>query len=895
VLSDLLFRFRSLFRRDRVENELDDELRFHVDHQVEKLVGQGVSREDAFRQARLKLGGIEQAKENCRDARGVMLLETIAHDIRYAARTLRRSPGVVAAVTISLALGIGANTAIYSLMDAVMWRILPVKDPQGLMILTHGQGRDFGGGFTYRQYRLMREQNQSLAGLEAYSPARFNVSVDGGVEPTIEGHLVSGNYFSLLDVNPVAGRAIGPEDDLVPNGHPVAMISHGYWQRRFGLDREIIGRTIRLSGTSLTIIGVTPPEFFGLEVGSAPDIFLPLMMQPSVLPAFENLLEGKIYKTWLEVFCRLKPAVHQQEAITELHGLFHQEVPKGGKFAGMAKEQLALAPGAVGLSSLRRQFSKPLFVLMGIVGIVLLIACANTANLLLARAAARQREFAMRLTLGASRSRLVRQLLVESVMLALFGGVLGIVLASISTRFLVTFMSSGRSPIELDLNPDLHLLLFTAGISIATGIVLGIVPAMRSTRIDLTPSLKNRGTSLTRGRGELRSNKILAAAQVSLSLVLLIGAGLFIRSLQKLTRHDGVAARENVLVMRVEPEGSDQRGVAGRSDRLDRTYRDLLRRVRALPGVRSAGLAQFTPTDVRGLSPPVRLPSGEEKRMFVPMVYPGFFETAGIPMLTGRDFNDGDINGSSPAKAVVNEAFVRVVCEGTSPIGQQFEVAGTRREVIGVVRDSRYTDLRGETPAAMYLPFLQVNTGRGQMALYVRFAGDPGSITPQLKSAVQNIDPNMPLLDVRTLAEEVESVLVQERLIATLSSFFGALALLLASVGLYGLLSYTVVQRTGEMGIRSALGAKRLEIVWIVMREALLLVLVGIIVGVPVALAVGQVASNQISGLLYGLQSTDPLTITSACAVLLLVAVLASYLPARRASRVDPMVALRSE
>lgn len=894
MISDLLLRLRALLRRDLVESELDEELRFHLERQVEKLMQKGLPRDEAIRQASIALGGVEQTKEHCREARGVTLFESFSCDVRYAIRTLRRSPGFVTAVILSLALGIGANTAIYSLMDALMWRILPVKDPQSLLVLTHGQGPDFTGGFTYRQYQLMREQNQSFAGLEAFSSARLNVSIDGGVEPTTEGQLVSGNYFSLLGVNATVGRAIGREDDRIPNGHPVAMISHGYWQRRFGLQPEIIGRNIWISGASFTIIGVTPPEFFGLEVGRAPDIFVPLMMQPSVLPAFENLLDGKIYKTWLEVFGRLKPGVPDARAASELHVLFHQEVPKGGKFAGMANERVVLAPGAAGLSSLRSQFSRPLFILMGIVGIVLLIACANTANLLLARGAARQPEFAMRLALGANRRRLIRQLLVESVILAVLGGVLGIIIAGSATRFLLTFMSSSGSPITLDLNPDLRVFVFTAGISIATGILLGIVPAIRGTRVDLTPTLKSGGRSVTNRHG-LRWNRMLAAAQVALSVVLLISAGLFLRSLQNLVRHEGVADRESVLVMRVEPQGSDQRGVPGQSERLDRLYKDLLQRVRTLPGVRSAGMAQFTPTNVRGLSPAVKLKSGEEKRLFVPMVYPGFFETAGIPIVAGRDFSEGDVTHSASPRAVVNEAFVRVVCEGSSPIGQHFEIAGTLREVIGIVRDSRYSDLRTETPATAYLPFLQVNTGRGQMALYVRAAGKAGAMAPLIRSVVQSVDRNMPLLDVRTLKEEVEAVLVQERLIATISGLFSALALLLAAVGLHGLVSYAVVQRTSELGIRSALGAKRADIVRSVMYDALSLVLAGILIGVPAALVVGQVASSQISGLLFGLKTTDPPTMAAAVTVLLFVGLGASYFPARRASRVDPMVALRSE
>jgi predicted permease len=761
------------------------------------------------------------------------------------------------------------------------------------MLLTHGRGNAFQGGFTYQQYRLMRQQNQVLSDLAAWSTARLNVSIDGGLEPTADGQLVSGNYFSVLGVSPRAGRAIGLDEDVAPNGHPVAMISYGYWKRRFGLAPSAIGREISISGTRFTIIGVTPPEFFGVEVGTSPDLFLPVMMQPTAMPDLENLLDKPIiYRTWLQLVGRVKPGVGATQASAELEPLFLQEVPTGPKAGPLREERLGLAPAATGISSLRRQFSQPLFILMGIVGIVLLIACANTANLLLARAASRSGEFAMRLALGAGRRRLVRQLLVESVVLATFGGVGGVVLALAATRLLVTYMSAGRSTIVLGLNPDLRVLTFTAAVSFLTGILFGLTPALRATRIDVAPALKNVGRSL---RGGLRSGKFLCVTQVALSLVLLIGAGLFVRSLQKLNGQDSGVARDSVLIVRVEPKGSDQRNIQGTTARLDRTYKDLLTRVQSLNGVRSCSLAQFTPTTLRGNTIPFILPTGEERRALVPMVYPNYFATMGIGVVSGRDFNAGDLTESSPLVAVVNETFARQAFGGGNPVGQQLRARNELREIIGVVRDSRYTNLRGETPAIVYQTFLQTATGRGQMALYVRVAGAAGSVLPQIRQAVQNIDRDLPLFEVRTLAEEMDAVLIQERLIATLSTVFSLLALLLACVGLYGLLAFSVVQRTAEMGIRMALGANRVDVVWTVMREALLLVVIGVAIGVPAALAVGRVASNQISGLLFGLQATDPLTIAAAMILLALVSASAGYVPARRASRVDPMVALRNE
>lgn len=896
MLSDLLYRIRALFERKTVERELDDELRFHLEHSVERHMRSGLTREEAGRRAHIELGGIEQMKEECRQARGVTLVQGLLQDIGYALRVLRKSPGFTAAVVLSLALGIGANTAVFSLIDAVMWRMLPVKDPEALRLLAHGQGRAFESGFSYRQYQVMGAQNQVLTDLAAYSPVRLNVSVDGSMEPTAQGQLVSGRFFSALGVNPIAGRAINVEDDLVPSGHPVAMISYGYWKRRFGLAPSTIGRTISLSGTTFTIIGVTPPEFFGIEVGAAPDIFVPVMMQPAVMPAYENLLlRPIIYATWLRPLARLKPGIQEQQAAAELELLFRQEIPRGPKFRALENEKLVLLPAATGLSDLRRQFSQPLFILMTIVGIVLLIACANTANLLLARAAARRPEFAMRMALGAGRWRLMRQLLVESVLLAMLGGLCGILLARWATQLLVAYMSSGRNPIILNLNPDLRVLAFTIAVSVATGILFGLAPAMRSTRIDLAPALKNLAGLLSGGRGGLRPRKVLAVTQVALSLLLLIGAGLFVRSLQNLNNQNSGVARESVLIVPVEPKGSDQRNIAGTSARLDRTYKDLLQQVESMPGVRSTSLAQFTPTSIRGLTLTITLPSGEEKRAYVPMVYPNYFATMGIAMTAGRDFNAGDLGANSPPVAVVNETFVRLVFQGQSAVGKQFQIAGRLREVIGVVKDSRYTNPRGDTPAMVYQPFLQTNTGRGQMALYVRVSGNSSLILPRIREAVQSVDKELPLFEVHTLAQEMDAVFIQERLIATLSSFFSILALLLACVGLYGVLAFAVVQRTGEMGIRMALGAGRGDVVWMVMREALLLVLIGIAIGVPAALAVARLASSQVSGLLFGLNATDPLTIATASALLASVAAIAGYLPARRASRVDPMVALRNE
>ncbi|MGA3201617.1 MAG: ABC transporter permease [Bryobacteraceae bacterium] len=840
-------------------------------------------------------------------------IEGIAQDFGFAVRTLSKAPGFTAVVVLSVTLGIGANTAIFSLIDAVMWRMLPVKNPETLLAVVRSRSGKVQNGFTYKEYKALREYGQ-MAELTAYSPTRLNVSVDGSLEPTIDGQMIAGNYFSLLGVNAIAGRAIDLEDDRVPNGHPVAMISHGYWRRRFGLDPTTIGRTISISGTPFTIVGVVPPEFFGVEVGTAPDIFVPMMMQPTVEPALENLLANPIImRTWCLTLARLKPGVYSQQAAAALEAVYRQitpRVPDSAKMAGFGDWNIALNPAATGLSALRLQFSQALFILMAVVGVVLLIACANTANLLLARAAGRRPEFAMRLALGASRGRVIRQLVVESLVLAMLGGACGILLARWATMLLTVYMSAGRSAIALDLNPDLRILSFTAAVSVVTGLLFGLAPALRSTRIDLAPALKGLGNSLS-VRGGLRPGKILAVLQVALSLQLIIAAGLFVRSLRNLNGPE-TGSREGVLIIRVEPRGSDQRNIPGASQRLDGIYRELIRRVEPIPGVRSVGMSQVTPTRPNAnAASMIRFASGESAGVGVLMTYPSYFATAGIPVVAGREFNSGDLGESSPAVCIVNEAFVRAVFPGENPIGKACVITNRPRmrdlteprydptpvpyEIVGVVEDSRFMNPTGSIQPVMYMTFLQTGTGRGQMVLYVRVSGNPNLIVQQVRAEVWKVDPKLPQFEIHTLAQEMDAALIRERLIATLSSLFGALALLLACVGLYGLLAFAVVQRTGEVGIRMALGASRGDVLWMMLREALLLTLGGLTIGVPLAIAAGRVASSKESGLLFGLRATDPLTVAGAAALLVLVSCVAAYLPARRASHVDPMVALRNE
>ncbi len=821
-------------------------------------------------------------------------------DVRFAARQLRKAPGFAAVAVCSIALGIGANTAIFSLIDALLLQTLPVKDPQ---TLTAVGARSANGlvqtGVTYTLYQAMRSR-AALTELAIYSPLSLNVSIGGSIEPAVDGEMVSGNYFSVVGVNPAAGRAIGPQDDIAPSGNAVAMISYGYWRRRFGLAPETVASTISIPGKPFTIVGITPPEFSGVEAGTAPDIFVPVMMRPVVMPTAPELNTRNRPSYFL--LARLKPGGDQRAAYAELDSIYLQEnLPFRPNYTNLSPEatkrlaeltgvdwHISMTP-AGSLSDLRRQFSQPLFLLMAAVGIVLLIACANTANLLLVRAAARRPEFAMRLALGASRARLISQLLIESLMLAFLAGACGMLLARWATKLLVVYMSAGQTPILLNLSPDLRVLLFTVAVSILTGILFGFAPALLATRIDLAHGLKGIGRAAS-VRGRLRPGRILTVAQVALSLVLLFGAGLFVRSLQNMNGGARSGSGENVLILHVEPRGSEMRP----RKELDVVYRDLIRRVEEIPGVGSTSMAEMTPTvNGPGTFEGIKLATGlYSEPIGVYETYPNYFATAGIPLLAGRDLAPSDLDADSPPVCVVNEAFVRRFYPSENPIGKD---CGGMGRVAGVVQDSRLMNPAGVIQPMTYRAYVHSQTGRGALFLYVRTVGNPAAILPRVQEAVRATDPIVPQSEARTLAQEMDAALVRERLIATLSGLFSVLALLLTCIGLYGLLASAVVQRSGEVGIRIALGATQSGVLWMVLREALLLTMAGVAIGVPAAFAAGRVAFRRIPGLLFELKVTDPATLLTAASLLLIVAGLAGYLPARRASHVDPMAALRNE
>jgi len=899
-------KLRSLLRKRRADQELDAELQFHLEKQVEANIARGMPPSEARAAALCLFGGVEQMKEECRDVRGMALLDTLAQDIRYGLRMMWRSPAFTAVAVLSLGLGIGANTAIFSLINVVMLKNLPVKNPEQLVVInwaakqfpdishngsTWGRppGPFSGSSLSYPAFRQMQSQNQVLSDMFGFADMEQTNVVVGGHAEIARGQLASGNYFSGLGVEPVAGRTFTAEDDQ-PGAAPVAVISFRYWEGRFGRDVSVIGKTATVNGVPFVIAGVTPPEFFGLAPGECPDIWVPLSMQPRVLPQWGGKalsLLGVPGEWWVEPWGRLKPGVTPQQATAALSLALRQLVTAELAPGPEQIPSIELRAGDKGLRDLRAEFSRPLFILMSVVGLVLLIACANVANLLLARAAARRKETAVRMALGAGRQRLIRQLLTESFLLAAVGGALGFAVASRGGELLLYLASSTEGPPVLDVHPDARVLAFCTAISLLTGLVFGLAPALRATRLDVSPVLK---AGLGGGSGSSRwmLGKALVAVQVALSLLVLLGASMFVRSLQKLNSIDLGFKRENLLLFGVDGTLSGYK-----DEGLGSLYQRIQERLRAIPGVRSVSLSRHSlvgdGSSQSGMDiPGYRKRPSERLVVYRNSVGPDFFETMGIPILLGRGITDRD-NQTAPKVVVINEALAHRYFPNESPLGKRLAWHEKDAEVVGVAGNAKYYDLRQEVQPTVFEPYLQFGIGR--MVFALRTLADPASIVRDVRVAIASVDRNLPLYNVRTQVQQINSALIQERFFAELTSCFGGLALLLASIGLYGVMSYTVAGRTGEIGIRMALGAAKADITGMVLREVFLLMTAGLGIGLPVALLCMRLIHKQ----LYGLNVSDPLSIAVAIGVLTLVTGLAGYLPARRASRIDPMAALRQE
>jgi predicted permease len=899
ALRRLIGGFNALVRNRRVEQELDEELRAYMEASIDEKVRAGMDRAGATRAARVEIGSVEAVKDHTRDVGWEARLDSLWRDVRYAIRTLRKSPVFTAVAVITLALGIGANTAIFSVIDAVMLRPLPVDRPEELISLATVYPGDAETVFSYTAYREFAVEGAAVAdAIAASSVRRDALVIDGPPEP-VDYKWVSGNYFTILRVHAEAGRTLLPSDDERLQGQPVAVISDAYWTRRFGRDPSVVGRSFRLKATPFTIVGVAPAGFFGETAGEAPDIWMPLTTQPGA-PSF--LWTGHS-TTWLGILARMRPGVTVAEARVSLERAYDRvrdEVARGTDSAEFRKSvlesRLAVTPARGGSSRLRGPLSAPLLILMAIVGLVLVIACANVANLMLARAASRRRETAVCLAIGATRLRVVRHGLAEALLLAALGGAAGLLLARWGSSVLVALVS-GALPISIDVRPDARVLAFTMLVSCATAIVFGLLPALRAARVDPLPVLKvSAGVG---GAGRIRLRRTLVVTQIAVSLVLLVTAGLFVRSLLNLKDIDMGFDPDRVMLFRVTPPAGEQPLSAEARRNL---YRQVLARAEAVPGVLSAS-ASFSGLFTRetwgnAITIPGFVPrSGVTPRTFANAITPRYFDVMRMAVLRGRAFTNDD-HENAPKVTVVNQTFARRFFGEADPIGKRVGLCSSdpcgspargMMEIVGVTADAKYVNLREEQRSMLYVPFTQYE--QNMRELEVRTAGAPAAVAATLHRELASVDSRMAVVGMVELRDQVDASLVPERLIAKLSATFGLLALALAAVGLYGVVAYMTTQRTAEIGIRMALGADPREVRRLVLRDTLWLVIVGGIIGIPVALAGARLFASQ----LYGVGPNDPLVVLLGLGTISVAALVAGYLPARRAARIDPVIALRAE
>jgi predicted permease len=841
------------------------------------------------------------------------MMAHVLSDLRYAWRSLRKTPVFTAVAVLSIALGIGANTAVFTLVDQVLLRLLPVRQPEQLVVVT-AQGTQYGNGWgdgnelSYPRYADLRDNNQVFTGMLCRFGYAFHASFGGRTE-RVQGELVSGTYFPVLGVGPHLGRTFTPDEDKVPNGHPLVMLSHAYWKSRFASDPAIVGQTLVVSSHPMTIVGVAQEGFDGINKGKAAQIFVPIMMAGRLTPLTEGITDRRL--RWLNVFARLRPGVTPEQAAAALQPFYASQLQMEVQEAAFAKASatdkdnflkgtVAVTPAGHGRSDLRRQLTRPLLVLMTIVVCVLLIACANVANLLLARASARQREMAIRLALGATRRRILQQLLVESVVLAILGGIGGLAIATWGADLLLGFYRNPDIPLTVSPGPDLRVLGFTLLISLTTGLVFGLIPALQSTRPALAPTLKNEAGAVV-GGSAVRVRKALVVSQVALSLLLLIGAGLFIRSLHNLMSVSSGYEVTHLIEFSVNPTMNGYEGV--RSKQFAKT---LLEQVQRTPGVKGAGFSGVGLLQGGSWNSRITIEgyiAKPDERVLTHnhLISPGYFSTMGMKIVAGRDFDARDeklrpvARDEPPAAVIVNQAFVKRYLGNRYPLGIRIGFgrdagAPTPIEIVGVVSDAKYRSLRNETEPQAFFPFLS-GPEVGGLTMYVRTQNAPEDMFAALRRIVQQLDPDLPLYAMGTFESRVERSVSNERLVASLSSLFGVLATLLAMIGLYGVMAYTVTQRTREIGIRMALGAISRDVLGMVLRDAAVLVGIGLAIGLPAAWGLGRYIGNQ----LFGIAPTDPVTIATAVALLVTAAALAGLIPARRAARISPIRALRYE
>jgi len=935
-----LSRLRGLFTKRKLEDQLTDEIQSHLEMQIEDLVRQGMSPEEARYLALRRFGGVDQIKETYRDGRTLPFVETFFRDLRYGLRMLRRSPGMTAVAILSLALGIGANTALFSVVDAVLLKSLPVQDPEQLVIFEWKSGRTFrlsgmsgtsnvdtdpgGRGLSLFRYDVFEQMQKTQAGstespisdLFAFAPIPEITARLGDQPEVINGQAVSGNYYAGLRVNPSLGRAITVDDDT-KNAAPVVMLSYQFWEDRFAGNPSVIGQQLKLNQQSFTIIGVTPPAFNGtLQVGYHPSITIPFAAEPLLQGDRSNLgtaSEPGVW--WLDVMGRLKPGATREQARESLNSAFQTSALAAMPPPRRANQPAQLEPkdyprlmvedGGRGMLDMRKWFAPTIYGLFIVVALVLLIACVNLANLLLARAALRGPEIKIRLAVGAGRWRLIRQLLTESLLLSTLGGVVGVLFAFWFKGALSAFSNddNGLLPSDVELSLNWRVLGFTLAVSLLTGVLFGLAPAWRATSLDLNSTLKQSG----RTTGSMsRLSKGLLVVQVAVSALLLVGAGLFIRTLYNLQRVNLGFNQENLLIFSVQPERNGYK-----DEQLLRFYQQLFDRFDHLPGVRSVTFAKvpliandnwffdfLLPGEVEGTAP--------ERDTMRQVVRENYFATMEIPLLRGREFTTQD-DSRAPAVAIVSQAFQRQFFPNEEILGKHvtFNYKKRELEIVGVVADTKYQNQREEIQPLLYTPWRQEAEDIGVMHFTLRTVNDPTALTAQVREVVRGLDNNLPVVEVGTQSARSEKTLAQERLYARLFSFFGALALALAGIGLFGVLAYSVSQRTKEIGVRMAFGAQVWNVISMVVWQGMKLVLVGLSISVLTGYVLVRLLNTKYFGpdtwqqrmkeQLYGVTMSDPLTLIFIASLLTLVALVACWLPARRAAKVDPLVALRYE
>jgi putative ABC transport system permease protein len=890
-----------LFRRRRLEAQLDAELRDHVERQAADYVRSGLSEAEARRRARIELGGVEQVKEECRDARGTRLLEDLGQDLSYGVRVLRRSPAFSLVAILSLALGIGANTAIYTLVDSLLLRSLPVRDPGRLVRLE-------GGSWTNPIWEEIRaRQREMLEGAAAFSDTRFDLARGGEAEAVV-GFFASGSFFDVIGVPAILGRTFTLEDDRRGGARdgPVAVVSYAFWQRRFGGAADAVGRTLALNGVPFTIVGVTPPSFFGPTVGRSYDVAVPIALVDRVQPNDSSWLDARS-TWWLEILGRLKPGQDAKAATLALRHVQPQireaTLPQGWRAHDLEQylreSPLTLIPAATGFSDFRGQYALPLVTVMAVVVLVLLIACANLASLQLARANARRQELSARLALGASRSRLLRQLLTESLLLAVPGGLLGLAFAQWGSRLLVGQITSQGGPtrgasLALDVSLHWRVLLFTLGVTLGTALLFGVAPALRAGRLSPYDAIKQQGRGVTGDGPPVLGG--LVVAQVALSLVLVFAAGLFLRTFSRLANRDLGLTSDGIVLVSLDAQRS-----GAKPERRGALFAAAQEAVEAVPGVAGAAVSVMNPVSGMGWNGRVEVQgatplSERESLSWMNAVTPGWFGTYRTPLLAGRDFDRHDQRGA-PRVAIVNEAFARRFLAGQTPVGRVLVCEGSPRhqppplEVVGFVKDTVYRSPRDTMEPIVYLPLSQLEPDETWpfATLGVRAAaGSPALLTRDIAAALGRVDPDLSIT-FRLFSEQVGASVMRERLVAWLSGFFGALALLLAGIGLYGVTSYAVGRQRTEIAVRMALGAEARGVVRLVLGRALRLASLGLLIGAAVSLWL----SRFVSSLLFGLEPRDLPTLVAAALVLAGICVLAAGLPARRASRIEPAEVLR--